>query len=147
MSENEQNLPSINVNIPDGISVPSEKKQLIPDEKIASVYEEAINAIREDRAEADFAYKTFLELVTNGGDASSSSKEAMVNLLKIKTESNDKLIKVLDLWTRIHLRDRDTMPKYLAVQQNNKIEGTTRAPRQMLQMLTALNPQEEKNEN
>jgi len=61
-------------------------------------------------------------------DASSASKEAIVNLLKIKTDTADKMAKIADLMTRIKLKERDTFPRYLAAQQNNKviIEGSKR---------------------
>ncbi len=133
MSEN-INLPSLNVSIPD-----QAEKQLIPNEKILNYYEEVIQNIQEDRMEADTAYRAFLDLAINGGDSSAASKEAAVNLLKLKTDSNDKMIKILDLWTRIHLRDRDTMPKYLAVQQNNKIEQSpVRDVRHMQDMMKSM---------
>lgn len=144
-----ENLPSLQVN--SFTPAVDQAKQLIPDEKIINYYEEAIQNIKDDRQEADSAFRTFLDLVINGGDATSASKEAMVNLLKIKTESNDKMLKILELWTRMHLRDRDTYPKYLAVQQNNKIEGTTRPARKMIEMMKTLNQmtpnEEEKNAN
>lgn len=146
-----ENLPSLQVNVPNSLTPATDQvKQLIPDEKIINYYEEAIENIKEDRHTADEAFKTFLDLVINGGDATSASKEAMVNLLKIKTESNDKMLKILELWTRMHLRDRDTFPKYLAVQQNNKIEGTSRPARKMIEMMKELNqmkPNEEQNAN
>lgn len=67
-------------------------------------------------------------MVINDGDASSASKEAIVNLVKIKSDTADKMSKVADLMTRIKLKDKDTFPRYLAAQQNNKvvIEGSKR---------------------
>jgi hypothetical protein len=67
-------------------------------------------------------------MVINDGDASSASKEAIVNLMKIKSDTADKMSKVADLMTRIKLKDKDTFPRYLAAQQNNKvvIEGSKR---------------------
>ena len=71
---------------------------------------------------------TFLEMVINDGDASSASKEAIVNLIKIKSDTSDKMSKVADLMTRIKLKEKDTFPRYLSAQQNNKvvIEGSKR---------------------
>jgi hypothetical protein len=70
----------------------------------------------------------FIEMVMNEGDASSASKEAIVNLMKIKSDTSDKMAKVADLMTRIKLKEKDTFPRYLAAQQNNKvvIEGSKR---------------------
>jgi hypothetical protein len=60
-------------------------------------------------------------MVMNDGESSSASKEAIVNLLKIKSETNDKMAKVADLMTRIKLKEKDTFPRYLAAQQQNHI--------------------------
>jgi hypothetical protein len=48
--------------------------------------------------------------------------------MKIKSDTADKMSKVADLMTRIKLKDKDTFPRYLAAQQNNKvvIEGSKR---------------------
>jgi hypothetical protein len=123
MQSNKNNLPmpSLNVNIP--VTQPqSEEKPLISEEKVKSYYEEAIENIREDRKEANEMYLKFADMVMNE-DGSAATKEALVNFLKIKTEQSDKMIKILDLWTRIHMKEKNTFPKYLSVQQNNKIDA------------------------
>jgi len=61
-------------------------------------------------------------MVINEGDATSASKEALVNLVKIKSETADKMTKIADLMTRIKLKERDTFPRYLAAQQKNTIQ-------------------------
>jgi hypothetical protein len=78
-------------------------------------------------------------MVLNDGDASSASKEAIVNLLKIKSDTSDKMTKVADLMTRIKLKDKDTFPRYLAAQQNNKviIEGSKREMIKSINKMTA----------
>jgi hypothetical protein len=67
-------------------------------------------------------------MVMNDGDASSASKEAIVNLLKIKSDISDKKAKIADLETRIKLKEKDTFPRYLAAHQQNNvvIEGSKR---------------------
>lgn len=130
MENNE--LPSINVNIPG-----EDTKPFIADEKILDYYEEAIQNLREDRLEADEMFRNFAEMVVNGGDSSSASKEALVNFLRIKTETNDRMIKILDLWTRTKMKEKDTFPRYLAVQQNNKIEQPRNA-RKMIEMFNKI---------
>lgn len=102
--------------------VAPEAKPLIEDKKIVDYYEEAIQNIRDDRKEAQSMYEKFADMVINDCDPSSATKEAMVNLLKIKTEANDKTIKILDLWTRIHLKEKNTPSEIYAFQQNNKYE-------------------------
>ena len=100
----------------------------IKDETLVDLYQEILTNCREDRGKVDEILATFLEMVINDGDASSASKEAIVNLIKIKSDTADKMSKVADLMTRIKLKEKDTFPRYLAAQQNNKvvIEGSKR---------------------
>jgi len=74
----------------------------------------------------------------NEGDASSSSKEAIVNLLKINTDVNDKMSKIADLRTRMKLKEKDTFPRYLAASQQNNvvIEGSKRDMLKTISKLT-----------
>ena len=60
-------------------------------------------------------------MVFNEGDSTTSSKEAVVNLIKLRSEQSDKMTKVADLMTRIKLKERDTFPRYMAASQNNTI--------------------------
>ena len=61
------------------------------------------------------------EMVINGGDATPASKEALVNLVKIKTDIQDKMLKALDQMGR--LKNKNTYAysgaHMNAVQQNN----------------------------
>lgn len=122
-------MPAIQVNLP----VKAEAHALVSDKKIVDFYEEVIDNLRDDRSEADIMYRNFADKVEHS-DASSATKEALVNLLKIKTETNDRMIKILDLWTRMKMRERDTFPVHLAVQQNNKIESP-RSSRKGIEMM------------
>jgi hypothetical protein len=108
--------------------VPEKPECIVKDDQILGLYNEILDNCRKDRQHADEILANFLDMVMNDGDASSASKEAIVNILKIKTDSADKMAKVADLMTRIKLKDNDTFPKYLAAQQNNKvvIEGSKR---------------------
>jgi hypothetical protein len=101
---------------------------IIEDEVLVDLYGEILNNCREDRVKADEIMTNFLDMATNDGDSSSATKEAVVGLMKIKTDMSDKMSKVADLMTRIKLKDKDTFPRYLAQQQNNKvvIEGSHR---------------------
>lgn len=116
-------LPTMNVS-----NTFEEKECIVKDDELLNLYDEILSNCRRDRESADEILANFLEMVMNEGDASSASKEAIVNLLKIKTDISDKMTKVADLETRIKLKDRDTYPRYLAAQQNNKvvIEGSKR---------------------
>jgi len=105
-----------------------EKECIVKDEEVLDLYEEILQNCRKDRENASEVLTTFLDMVMNDGDASSASKEAIVNLLKIHSDVNDKMAKIADLRTRIKLKEKDTYPRYLAAQQNNKvvIEGSKR---------------------
>ncbi len=101
--------------------VPDEVECIVGDETLITLYEEILANSREDRDQTDEILADFINMVMNDGESSSASKEAIVNLMKIKSDSCDKMTKVADLMTRIKLKDRDTFPRYLAAQQNNKI--------------------------
>lgn len=121
-------IPQMNVNVPE---LPSENitSNIVSDEELVGIYSEIMGCIREDRQQVAGFIDTMAEMVINEGDATSSSKEALVNLVKIKSDMTDKMSKVADLMTRIKLKDKDTFPKYLAANQNNTIninEGTSR---------------------
>jgi hypothetical protein len=113
-------MPTMNVtSVP--IQEAPEEKCIVADEAILSLYDEIINNCRKDRESIDDLLKNFIDMVLNDGDASSASKEAMVNLIKIKSDTADKMAKVADLMTRMKLKERDTFPRYLAAHQHNNV--------------------------
>lgn len=120
----EQLVPTMNVN--EMVEQPEE--EIVQNTELLGLYNEILENCRKDRASVDDVLVNFIEMVMNEGDASSACKEAIVNLLKIKSETADKMAKVADLMTRVKLKERDTFPRYLAAQQNNKviIEGSKR---------------------
>jgi hypothetical protein len=127
-------VPSMNVN-----QRPEEEiDPIVGDEELLGLYGEILENCRKDRDNVDEILMNFVDMVMNEGDASSASKEAVVNLLKIKTDTSDKMAKVADLMTRIKLKEKDTFPRYLAAQQNNKvvIEGSKREMIKSIQKMT-----------
>lgn len=94
---------------------------IVGDETLITLYQEILENSRKDRDQTDEILADFINMVMNDGESSSASKEAIVNLMKIKSDTSDKMTKVADLMTRIKLKERDTFPRYLAAQQNNKI--------------------------
>jgi hypothetical protein len=118
-------VPSMNVSKD---MVDPEQDNMVENEDLWGIYNEVLDNCRKDRVAVDEVLVNFIDMVMNEGDASSASKEAIVNLLKIKSDSADKMSKIADLMTRIKLKERDTFPRYLAAQQNNKvvIEGSKR---------------------
>ncbi len=125
-------VPEMEVKISTGI----EEECIISDSKLVGLYDEVLDNLRQDRITADGILGDFLEMVMNGGDGSSASKEAIVNLIKTKMEVAGKMRDVAELMTRIKLKDRDTFPRYLAAQQNNKITiETSKTKRDLIKTL------------
>ncbi len=116
IQEAEELLPKMNVNVQ---PAQEERKELIEDETLVEIYNEIMQNIREDRKEVGEFIDKFADMVINEGESTSASKEALVNLVKTKTDMSDKMAKIAELMTRIKLRERDTFPKYLSAQQNN----------------------------
>lgn len=117
IQQSEDLVPQMNVNVP--ANVENTKEDIIESEKLLSMYEEVVQNIRDDRKQIADYIETFAEMVINGGDGTSSSKEALVNLIKAKSDMADKMAKIADLMTRVKLKERDTFPRYLAAKQEN----------------------------
>jgi len=113
-------IPSLNVNLPEKKEEPTEES-LVSDEMLLGVYGEVLNNLRDDRFEVDQILSNFVDMVINEGDSTTSSKEALINLLRMKMESADKMAKIADLMTRVKIKEKDTFPRYLAANQNNTI--------------------------
>ena len=88
-------VPQMNVSMPNNnvLAPQNDVTHLISDEKFLKVLDETIDNIKEDRKQVSDYIDTFADLVINEGDASSSTKEAFVNLLKIKTQKCYLLLK------------------------------------------------------
>lgn len=127
-------LPSMNLQKD---FLPEPKECIIGDAEITGLYDEILDQCRKDREQHDEILTNFLDMVMNDGDASSASKEAIVNLLKSKTDISDKMSKIADLKTRIKLKDTDTFPRYLAAQQNNKVVIDT-SKRELIKSVTKM---------
>jgi hypothetical protein len=111
-------LPKMNVSAP----VPQQQEQMpaiIEAEELKALYDDIISGLKVEKEEIQGIQDKFEDMVMNDGDASSSSKEALVNLIKIKSDIADKLIKVADLKTRVVLKEKNTFPPYLAANQTN----------------------------
>ena len=104
-------MPTMDTN---PLPVPKEKKCIIEDQKLLDLYDELLEQGREDRKQAQELVVNFVDMVVNDGDATSSSKEAMVALLKLKSDVTDKMAKIADLMTRHKLKERNTFQPYLA---------------------------------
>lgn len=111
-------IPKMNVGVPASMS---DVSNLIEDEDLLESYDEIMGWLREDRKQVSEFIDNMADMVINEGDATSASKEALVNLVKMKTDLADKAAKIADLKTRVKLKERDTFPRYLAASQNNTI--------------------------
>lgn len=128
-------VPQMNVSLP--AEIPADKEpSLIEDQVLLGIYNEIIDNLKDDRHQIDECFVQFKDMVINGGDSSTSSKEALVNLLKIKTETTDKMSKIADLMTRIKLKSPDTYKPYLTAKQENKTTiNITNSKRQLLKSI------------
>lgn len=98
-----------------GLSEPAPADlSLVSDETLIGVYEEILDNLRSDRDQVSGLVDTFSNLVLNEGDASTSSKEALVNLVKTKIDAADRMAKIADLMTRVKLRQPDTFQPWMA---------------------------------
>lgn len=113
-------IPKMNVGVSNNTQQ-CDVSNLIGDEELLSDYNEVMNMIRDDRKQVSEFIDNMADMVINEGDATSASKEALVNFVKMKTDLADKMAKIVDLKTRIKLKERDTFPRYLAANQNNTI--------------------------
>jgi len=114
-------IPSMNVGLPAQQQQMEEKPNIISDDALLGIYGEIMENLRDDRKEINDLLSNFVEMVINEGDSTTSSKEALVNLVKIKSETADKMAKVADLMTRVKLKEKDTFPRYLAAKQENNL--------------------------
>jgi len=122
MAENEQQqsenqLQEVENNLP---AQKEENAILISDNKILGYYEKAIQNIDADRSDAGEKFDVLFDEVINGGDATTASKEMATNFFKMKLEASDRMIKILDLWTRVKLREKNTMSDYQKARTNIK---------------------------
>lgn len=101
-------MPSMNITVPVTRQT-GDISTLVDDDQLLGIYGEITNTLREDRKEIDELLNNFANMVFNDGDASSASKEAVVSLMKMKTDTADKMSKVADLMTRLKMKERDTM--------------------------------------
>ena len=86
---------------------------IVSDEALLGVYGEIMDNLRSDREQVSDLVDTFSNMVLNDGDGSTSSKEALVNLIKTKIEASDKMTRIADLMTRIKLKQPDTFQPWM----------------------------------
>lgn len=124
---------------------PPEEKCIVSDEVILGVFDEILNDIRDDRKLIDEHLGNVANMVFNEGDATSSTKEAFVNLVKLKSDQSDKKAKIAELMTRIKLKEKDTFPRYMAAHQHNNVTiESNNSKRDILKALQATQKKKDK---
>jgi hypothetical protein len=94
-------------------SADKQELSIISDETRMGVYGEIMDNLRSDRQQVSELVDTFSNMVLNDGDGSTSSKEALVNLVKTKIDASDRMAKIADLMTRIKLKQPDTFQPWM----------------------------------
>lgn len=135
-------IPSMNVNAPQQTN----ENQLISDDQYLGVIDEIMSNIREDRKQVGEFIDTFADMVLNDGDATTSTKEALVNLIKTKIDIQDKMLKAADLMTRLKMRNTyaNSGPHLNALQQNNINIGTENTNFNRKEIIRAINQAKKK---
>ena len=111
-------MPTMSINM---APPKSEEPPVITNEKMIELYTKILAYMQEDREDANEAYRTFLDMVVNDGDASQGSKEAAVQLLTLRAKTSENMTRVMDLLMRVVLKERSTFPPYLTAHQENKV--------------------------
>ena len=120
MDENTQTLQVPPMNLM--VGNPNSTESPINDNDLLNIYSEIMGDLRNDRKEIDCLLNNFVEMVMNEGDSSSASKEAVVNLIKVKSDIADKMTKIADLMTTLRLKDKSVSK--LTANQTNHIHIT-----------------------
>lgn len=111
--KNKSIMPSIPVVLPT-----TEQNAVVSDEQLVELYSEILEDLRNDRKEVDAILSNFVEMVMNEGDSTSSSKEALVNLAKLKSDIAIGKSRIADLMTSLKLKEKQAS-KINATQNNN----------------------------
>lgn len=110
---NKSVLPSIPVVLPS-----IDQNAVVTDAQLLDIYNEILEDLRSDRKEVDAILSNFVEMVMNEGDSTSSSKEALVNLAKLKSDISIGKTRIADLMTSLKLKEKQAS-KINATQNNN----------------------------
>ena len=109
-----KNLPVAAMNI----SVPTTTNEIVQSEQIVSLCQDVLGDIASEKDEITANLNNFADMVFNQGDATSASKEALVNLIKLRTDLVDKKTRVMEMMLRAYQKDG---PKTVNAQQHNDI--------------------------
>lgn len=128
-----QQMPMMEINVGTGLQKKDEK-EIVTDDTMIGLGSEILDIMRDDRKEIDELLSNFVNMVINDGDASTSSKEALVNLMKMKSDCAVNMTRMYDLMARIKMRDK-SIPEVVAKQVNKFSIGGGGTKRKMLETL------------
>lgn len=113
----EQLVPTIpNLAVPIPVT---ETPTLISDEEFTGICVELLDNMREDRKQISEFIDNLAEMVVNQGDSTPASKEALVNLVKNKSDLSAHMLKLVDIWSRMKTKDTPKSPNSISATQNN----------------------------
>jgi hypothetical protein len=134
LTDSRQHMPMMEINV-GSIEKKKDEKEIVADDTMINLYGEILDMCRDDRKEIDDLLGNFVNMVINEGDASTSSKEALVNLMKMRSDIANNMTRVFDLLARIKMRDK-SIPEVVAKQVNKfSIGGGNANKRKMLETL------------
>lgn len=124
------------VPVPEMNVLVSNNNEVVPEiansDQIINICQEALSDIRDNTKEIDEKLQSFTDMVMNEGDATSSSKEALINLIKMKTDQTDKKIRILELLSNAFLKQKYTQPKIFSAHQHNEFKIEDRSGKKKL---------------
>jgi len=108
---------AMNINLP-----PQQEISLVQAEQIIGLVQTVMDDISVEKNEIQEAYVNFAEMVFNSGDATSASKEALVNLLKLKSDLIDKKSRMLEMMMKVYNKDGQGPKTIIANQHNTHVD-------------------------
>ncbi len=109
-------IPSVALNV--NVAPAENKNEIVQADQIVSLCQDVLSDIATEKDEISQTFNNFSEMVFNAGDATSASKEALVNLLKIRSDLVDKKTRVMEMMLRAFQKDG---PKTVTAHQHNDI--------------------------
>jgi hypothetical protein len=109
-------VPQVAMNI--GLPAPTEPAAIVHSDQIVGLVKDVMDNIEAEKNEIQEAYVNFAEMVFNAGDATGASKEALVNLLKLKSDLVDKKTRMLEMMMKVYNREGQG-PKTIVAHQHN----------------------------
>ena len=118
----------------DDVSITAqEDEDIVSDQMLLGIYSEILDNVRQDRSEIDEYLGRFAD---------------MVNLIKMKTDQSDKMSKIVDLMTRVKMKEKD-VSKFITKQNGDVINIGNNGPskRALLEQIEAAAEKSRRKEN